>query len=88
MTPVQYTEEEAYDAADLSLGLKKGMPEVTLCWRHLKKVDMFFFWESIIGGFLKIAKFVNENKTHLSALSHTRTKKPHHALFDFTATFL
>lgn len=33
MTPVQYTEEEAYNAADLSL-LQKGMPEVTLCFRH------------------------------------------------------
>ncbi len=40
MTPVQYTEEEAYDAADLSRGLsQKGIPEVTLCFRNFETTD-------------------------------------------------
>lgn len=35
MTPVQYTAEDVYNAADLSFGLlQEGMPGVTLCFRH------------------------------------------------------
>lgn len=38
MTPVQCTKEEAYNAADLSLGLSQNrtMPEVILCFCHFE----------------------------------------------------
>lgn len=88
MTPVQYTEEEAYNAADLSLGLsQKNKTRACLKW-HCAFVMWISDGDREVWSSTELQCKINSVshwKHDMAYLSVTAHKKTHHALFHFTA---
>lgn len=88
MTPVLYTEEEAYNAADLSLGLsQKNKTRACLKW-HCAFVMWISDGDREVWSSTELQCKINSVshwKHDMAYLSVTAHKKTHHALFHFTA---